>query len=119
MNKFDLIHPNNKKSPIEAELLPCPFCGNKAELSGCFPNGQYYITCTGCRVSLWYDRKDKAIGAWNRRTKPVSELIEKPVIFKSDSLFEKPCYARNCIYNVYPTCKCRSVGNECKSHESE
>ncbi len=71
MNKFDLIYPDNKKRPLQAlsELLPCPFCGSKAELSGCFPNGQYYIQCTGCRVSLWYDRMDKAVGCWNNRIK--------------------------------------------------
>lgn len=49
------------------KLLPCPFCGSDAELSGMFPHGQYYIQCTGCRVSLWYDRVDKAIGMWNTR----------------------------------------------------
>ncbi len=68
MHKFDMHHPNNVKRSIDVNLLPCPFCGAKAELSGCFPNGQYYIACTGCRASLWYDRKDKAIGAWNSRT---------------------------------------------------
>ncbi len=74
MNKFDLAHSNNEKRPMEADLLPCPFCGCKAELSGCFPNGQYYIACSGCRVSLWYDRKDKAIGMWNKRISPTLRI---------------------------------------------
>ena len=69
MDLFDIHHPNNKKRLIEplSKLLPCPFCGGEAKLSGCFPNGQYYIKCTGCRVSLWYDRQDKAVGCWNKR----------------------------------------------------
>lgn len=68
LDQFETKFPNNEKTKIVAELLPCPFCGSDAELSGCFPYGQYYIKCTECRVSLWHDRKDKAIGAWNTRT---------------------------------------------------
>lgn len=67
MDKFDLIYKNGEKRHIDAELLPCPFCGSQAELSGRFPQGQYYISCLECRASLWHDRKDKAIGAWNKR----------------------------------------------------
>lgn len=66
-DKFDLVHPNTEKKPLAANLLPCPFCGGKAELSGRFPSGQYYVGCTGCRVSLWYDREDKSVDAWNTR----------------------------------------------------
>lgn len=71
MHKFDWIYPNTKKRKMKilTKLLPCPFCGSNAELSGRFPLGQYYIQCSGCRVSLWHDRPDKAIANWNSRIK--------------------------------------------------
>lgn len=68
MDKFEHIYGKSEKRTIDKDLLPCPFCGSKATLSGMFPQGQYYISCTGCRVSLWQDRTDKAISNWNTRT---------------------------------------------------
>ncbi len=71
MDKFDVIYKNSETIEMQQpdNLLPCPFCGGEAHMSGKFPHGQYYITCTGCRVSLWDDRQDKAIGHWNKRVK--------------------------------------------------
>ncbi len=68
MDKFELIYGKQEYRKIEiSHLKPCPFCNGKAELSGMFPSGQFYIQCLGCRVSLWEDRRDKAIGHWNMR----------------------------------------------------
>ncbi len=66
-SKFELIYGTQDKTKIIANLKPCPFCNGTAELSGMFPSGQYFIQCSECRVSLWDDRQDKAIGHWNIR----------------------------------------------------
>jgi len=72
------------KITIEREtLLPCPFCGSGASITGTEWGGreQYFVACTGpdchCAVGENYDRdacpeysfssKDDAIAAWNRR----------------------------------------------------
>ncbi len=69
MNKFELIYGKQEHRKIEIDYLkPCPFCNGEAELSGMYPSGQYYIQCLECRVHLWEDRKDKAIGHWNKRS---------------------------------------------------
>lgn len=67
MDKFELIYGKSEKRQLDVYLKPCPFCNGKAELSGMFPQGQYYVQCMECRVSLWHDRKDKAISNWNMR----------------------------------------------------
>ena len=43
------------------ELMPCPFCGGKAEYVLA-----YAVKCTGCGLSLPC-AKDEAIAAWNTR----------------------------------------------------
>lgn len=59
------------------DLKPCPFCGNKAELShGKFDGkGTSYVCCTRCGATgefflISYDHAsdDLAIAAWNKRT---------------------------------------------------
>ncbi len=73
-SKFDMAHPNAVKKPLQANLMPCPFCGSAdINFSGCYPNAQYYIQCEDCRANLWADRRDKALGMWNRRTLSVSQ----------------------------------------------
>ena len=58
------------------ELKPCPFCGEKAELSSGRFDGKAtsYVICTRCGssgefffVSPKYASAEKAIEAWNRR----------------------------------------------------
>ena len=51
-----------------SELKPCPFCGGRAKLI--VVNNQYQVMCDGyaCLAKQgWWERKDYAINAWNRR----------------------------------------------------
>jgi len=60
----------NKKRAVAAsefdELLPCPFCGEKAELEGQYLNGKYveWVQCRNreCGASAKPE-------AWNRRAR--------------------------------------------------
>ena len=60
----------------QEELKPCPFCGEKAEVSSGRFDGKdtSYVMCTRCGsrgefffVSSRYASAEKAIKAWNRR----------------------------------------------------
>lgn len=58
----------------EYELLPCPFCGGKAELSSDFCGNGVYVRCCDCgvmsaaiRISAEYCANEKAVEKWNRR----------------------------------------------------
>ena len=59
------------------KLLPCPFCGGKAELCGGWADG-YHVACDGCECDLGRNSSEgepahdfisaeSAIAAWNRR----------------------------------------------------
>ena len=50
-------------------LLPCPFCGQNAELTyGEHDYNVFEVICRGCNASAgWDDNPDKAKSAWNRR----------------------------------------------------
>lgn len=53
-----------------AELLPCPFCGGKAEIQrNCYE--QYFVVCKNCKCVMWaeYCRDAEQVkSAWNTRT---------------------------------------------------
>ena len=54
------------------ELLPCPFCGGKAEIKENTEMGgrQYQVLCTNCPTTVgrhWYWKKKYVIKAWNTR----------------------------------------------------
>ena len=54
-----------------SELKPCPFCGEMPIIHG-EESGDYYIECinVGCAclpTSCFYETKEQAIEAWNRR----------------------------------------------------
>ena len=63
------IASQNKVSE-KGELLPCPFCGGKAELhsfSSLFANS-LYVRCERCWAkTMFYGEKEKIIREWNRR----------------------------------------------------
>lgn len=67
----------------ETKLLPCPFCGEEAELIDkieCYGHGdyekEYYVRCSCCGASISSgvyrlddeSKKNHAIKAWNTRT---------------------------------------------------
>ena len=63
-----------------SELLPCPFCGDRAfthdfswhasQFAGhMFEKPYWQVICTGCRAAIGdYDTRAEAIEAWNTRT---------------------------------------------------
>lgn len=54
-----------------SELRSCPFCGGEAELEHLEIDG-YLAHCSKCdgMIEKWFDTKDEAIAAWNRRPEP-------------------------------------------------
>ena len=60
----------------QSKLLPCPFCGGRAELhetDWCTPP-EYSVHCLNHKCRAWGGlgtNKAKTIAAWNRREKPV------------------------------------------------
>ena len=78
---------------MSEKLLPCPFCGEEAEIES-FPvftnlrpyspetaDKKYYVQCKGCATqcgALEYDTPEETIAAWNRRAGgwiPVKERL--------------------------------------------
>lgn len=50
----------------EYNLLPCPFCGGKAELKK--GNGIFrYVQCCKCEASSCVDKPEIAVESWNKR----------------------------------------------------
>lgn len=70
----------NDRTPTEAKLLPCPFCGAPAALTDTMPGGAYWCHCTICECEGPASSKDAAtaISAWNRRATPPA-LAAEPV----------------------------------------
>jgi Lar family restriction alleviation protein len=60
----------------DPELLPCPFCGDSATLSGL--GGYHEVECTNCNVITRYSRsRAEVIDAWNQRTPASAVLPER------------------------------------------
>ena len=62
-----------------AKILPCPFCGRKAEIQQfAYPRNLCRVICTSCRCSTYGHDGDHGatpsanraaqVAAWNRRT---------------------------------------------------
>ena len=60
----------------DTELLPCPFCGNRAKIryKTIGSNNAAYILCSGCKIKTEsiiedtdYCAVDEAIKLWNKR----------------------------------------------------
>lgn len=65
--RIDELETNQETEP---ELKPCPFCGKKPRVVGVVP--QIYIACVNekCPVNsetIFFQTREKAIEAWNRR----------------------------------------------------
>jgi hypothetical protein len=57
------------------ELLPCPCCGEKAEIYGHQYFESYMIHCINwCVLSLTKDTLEEAINIWNKRYKSLDPL---------------------------------------------
>lgn len=88
---------------IQKDLLPCPFCGGRADwqdASGA-TGTQYYCLCVEegvlhgcCRQDATYARKTDAIKAWNSRA-PAARLETDPMVeeFQEGDKFFKAGYA--------------------------
>ena len=71
------------------ELKSCPYCGGEANVNRyhadiddvLFPgedNDCWYVSCSMCRASSWYDHdKKQAIAAWNTRDCLGRKLLRK------------------------------------------
>lgn len=69
---------------VHEHLMPCPFCGGKADVATDFLNGYElkYVRCLtcGCRTDYFVMDKENVllIQAWNRRPDaPLSILLRK------------------------------------------
>lgn len=65
----------------EEKLLPCPFCGNAAEVMPQGKNYRVFCVYAFCNIQphllLEWETKDSAIKAWNTRTPSVTVDMEK------------------------------------------
>ncbi len=59
------------------ELLPCPFCGHSAKLSGGNSLG-YYVACRHCTGSAGGRNAREAINAWNTRARDITLFYDEP-----------------------------------------
>lgn len=60
----------------EIKLLPCPFCGEKAEIIN-HRSGEYAVECTNCYGKTHRSVTEKlAIERWNTR-KPIDRIVEQ------------------------------------------
>ena len=67
------------------DLLPCPFCGGKAErieLTDEDNKGGDVICCTKCQASshVEFGRKENLVSAWNTRSTPLAEALAVPEV---------------------------------------
>ncbi|WP_161892272.1 Lar family restriction alleviation protein [Pseudomonas juntendi] len=62
-----------------SELLPCPFCGGKAD-SRCTagPDPDWFVECTECLASAPVFNEDKLDG-WNMRAQPAPQPHAEPI----------------------------------------
>lgn len=78
-----------------SELLPCPFCGGEAELTG-FKAPEFWVWCPSCKASTdAHTCKGGAIAAWNTRAQTVfgMTLDEVRQMMKRDAERERTCHA--------------------------
>lgn len=53
------------------KLKPCPFCGNKAEITKLDFAKSYFITCSSCFAEMGqFKAEEEAIHMWNTRPNP-------------------------------------------------
>ena len=84
------------------ELVPCPFCGGKAE-AGHGPSNGFYAGCDPCGKTFYATTYKKAIAAWNRRAFVATQDTER--------LREETFQAR-CVLRMFAIATKPFIGNE-------
>lgn len=82
---------------MSKELLPCPFCGGPAELTG-FKAPEFWVRCPaiGCKASTeGFGSKERAIQAWNTRTSHLPEEVARVIYPEA---FEEPTPHASTVY---------------------
>ena len=84
----------------ELKLLPCPFCGGEACMNEHVFTGYsstFGVVCLDCcaETRQFYDIKEEAITAWNRRA--------EKVVCHTCELYNTPSYK----YYTYPCSECK------------
>ena len=80
--------PDSVPSEQSIVLLPCPFCGEQAEIAQHAFNKRYSVWCH-CAVEVatnQFDKAEDAAAAWNTRN--TGNLAEKPDPFPRDKLLK-------------------------------
>jgi Lar family restriction alleviation protein len=70
----------NDRTPTEAKLLPCPFCGGEPRQFNCVePDGFVsgtFVRCDACGIDINDEYEADAVAAWNRRASPPAPAAE-------------------------------------------
>lgn len=78
-----------------SELLPCPFCGGEAELTG-FDAPEFWVWCPNCKASAdAHTSKGGAIEAWNTRADDYRQAAEYWQRMYEEAFVERTCKSVN------------------------
>lgn len=88
-------------------LLPCPFCGGKAEIYRVIIRpGTFYAWCDECETrSNYYNTEEDAARAWNSR----AERTCRAIYDGDDSGHEFRYYEPSYVPNFCPECGAKVV----------
>ena len=108
-----------------ADLLPCPFCGGKAEMGVNKDSTvrEYFVGCMNCHIRLYkigYKRfytEAEAIAAWNTRAQTVFVMTFDEVrqMMKRDAERERTCHIEYPYYGDAPVINGQPRCSECKT----
>lgn len=68
-NELETVLSNENSTTIKnTKLLPCPFCGSKAEMLN-YSESEWLVHCPKCdgMVERWRKTEEEAINQWNKR----------------------------------------------------
>lgn len=94
------------------KLLPCPFCGGEAELTG-FNAPEYWVWCPSCKASTGaHTGKENAIEAWNTRAERTCKVIEmhEHVTMDEPDIAELSCGHDIMVFDMEPPNYCPNCG---------
>jgi Lar family restriction alleviation protein len=98
----------------QVQLLPCPFCGGKADILSAAGNiCDYWITCANCGADgSCEDTRAETIAAWNTRHTATAEALEamreaREALRKIDRMNDHPAWFRKTLNDIVePTLTC-------------